>query len=145
MSENTLFGSLLGATYRASGTNDPLELYYATMFAEFFAVADSQPSCSRVQKILRGKSKVPWKVLQFYHDPDNPRCPGKLAQDLSALADYYFRRANHREALRNCLLVYLENLPEADQEDLVSEIPDDDLIGLWTRLTWYALCGDHHE
>ena len=36
MSENTLFGSLLGATYRASGTNDPLELYYATMFAEFF-------------------------------------------------------------------------------------------------------------
>lgn len=145
MHGKTLFGRLLCHTYRASGTTEPLERFYASMFADFFNAMDIQPCCSTVRRILTGKLLVPRKILQHYRDPSNPRCPRKLEQDLTSLADTCFVDRHRRTALRNCLTVYLENLPNADWEDLIKEIPDDDLIGLWTRLTWYALCGDHHE
>ena len=143
MSQNTLFGDLLGCTYKASGSAEPLERYYASMFSAYHADRDSQPSCSSVSKILNGKAVVPWKVMQFYRDPKSPRFPGKLEEDLSALADCCFAEAHRRVALRNCLAAFLGRLPEVDRDDLVKEIPCDDVIRLWTGLTWYAMCVDH--
>lgn len=144
MDQNTLFGSLLDGTYHASGTAEPLERYYASMFADFYSKTDSQPSCTTVRKIAAGKSAVPWKVLQHYRDLDRPRYPRKLEQDLSALADCCFVEAHRREFLRKCLEDYLERIPHADKEDLVHQFSLDNLIQLWTGLTWYALCGDRN-
>lgn len=144
MTRSRLFGPLLACTYHASGTAEPLERYYASMFADFYSETESQPSCTAVRKILTGKSIVSWKILQHYHDSDRPRSPRKLEQDLSALADCCFAEAHRRGLLRKCLEAYLESIPCADQEDLRNQISGDDLIQLWTELTWYALCGDRH-
>lgn len=145
MTQNPLFGHLLGCIYDASGTTEPIERYYASMFASYFSQIDSQPSCAAVQAILQGKSKAPRKLLHYYWDPSCPSCPEKLAQDLSALADCFFWGVSDQETLRKCLESYLHILPEEDREDLLNYIPCDDLIRLWTGLTWYALYGDHHE
>lgn len=144
MSQNSLFGRMLGCTYDASGTTEPIERYYASMFVSYYTLTDSQPSCAAVQAILRGKSKAPRKLLHYYWDPCCPRCPKKLVQDLFSLADCFFRSASNQKNLRNCLESYLNILPVEDREDLLHDIPCDDLIRLWAGLTWYALYGDHH-
>lgn len=145
MTQNPLFGFLLGRTYDASGTTEPIERFYASMFAGYFSQTDSQPSCVAVQAIRQGKSKVPRKLLHYYWDPSSPRCPEKLAQDLTALADCFFWSAAGQKALRNCLESYLQILPAEDREDLLDYVASINLIRIWTVLTWYALCDDHHE
>ena len=96
MKNKTLISQLLYATYDASGTAEPIERYFASMFAGYYSQTDSQPSYTAVQKILLGKSKVRRKLLNHYRDPSCPRCPKKLAQDLSALADCCFAEATRR-------------------------------------------------
>lgn len=145
MEQKTLFGSLLGLTYDASGTRESIERYYASMFNSYYTHTDSQPGCAAVQAILQGKTRIPRKLLHHYRDPNCPRCPRKLQENLSALTECCFLEASSRRALRNSLEAYLQSLPQADREDLLDYISDDDLIRLWTVLTWYALCGDRHE
>ena len=142
MIPTSLFGALLDITYAASGAVDPIECYYASMFASFYDQSDSQPSCAAVKAIARGKGHVPRKLLHHYRDPDCPRCPAKLQEDLHALAYCCFPDAVRRNALRSGLTRYLQSLPAADAEDILAHAADADLIQLWTRLTWYAICGD---
>lgn len=139
----TLFGTILHSTYAASGGKEPLERYYACMFGSYFDHLDAQPSCSTVQAILRGEHLPPRKLLQFYRDPNCPRCPEKLAHDLSALTECCFVDISHREELEQTLSAFLKNIPEADVKDLLELFSGEDLIHQWTCLTWYALCGDH--
>lgn len=143
MIRNTLFAPLLASTYEASGTTEPIERFYACLFDSYFSKIESQPSCATVHAILQGKTKVPRKLLRHYRDPNCPRYPEKLAQDLSALAECCFLGASRRNALRNALEDYMDLLPQADRNDLLAFVASDDLIRLWTVLTWYALCGDH--
>lgn len=145
MEQKTLFSPLLAGTYDASGTREPIDLYYASMFDSYYAHTDSQPGCAAVQAILQGKSRIPRKLLNHYRDSECPRCPRQLQEDLSALVECCFIEAYCRKPLRNCLEIYLQSLPQADREDLLDYISSDDLIRLWTVLTWYALCGDLHE
>ena len=68
----------------------------------------------------------------------------KLTEELTALAECCFADAVRREALHQTLEAFLQAIPAADAEDL-RQIPcGEDLAQLWTGLTWYALCGDHH-
>ena len=142
MISTSLFGALLNITYAAGGAVEPIERFYSSMFASYFACADSQPGCAAVKAIARGKGHVPRKLLHHYRDPDCPRCPAKLQEDLCTLANCCFIDAVRRNALRNGLTRYLQSLPAADAEDLLAHAADADLIQLWTRLTWYAVCGD---
>lgn len=114
------------------------------MFSGYYSLMDTQPSCATVRAILLGKVRAPKRLLRHYLDLDCPRCPRKLEEDLSSLAECCFVDAARRNALRNCLETYLQSLPQADREDLLYFFDGDDLMRLWTGLTWYALCGDQN-
>lgn len=144
MNYSPLFSILLRSTYAASGTSEPIERYYASMFASFHDQSDSQPGCAAVKAIARGKRVVPRKLLHHYRDPDQPRCPRKLKEDLAALADCCFADTARRGALRHTLDAFLLAVPAADAEDLRHMISTGDLIQMWASLTWYAMCSDHH-
>ena len=143
MEPTTLLGLLLTRTFAVSGTLDPIERYYASMFASYFDWLDSQPSCAAVKAIAKGTCTAPRKLLRFYRDASHPRCPKKLAEDLSALLDSCFLSVARRTALRTSLESFLRNLPAEDIPDILSDAGD--LAQLWTSLTWYALCADQYE
>lgn len=142
MKSTTLFGLLLSRTFAVSGTADPIERYYASMFASYFDWLDSQPSCAAVKAIAKGACPAPRKLLRFYRDGDHPRCPKKLAEDLSAHLDSCFLSAARRTALRTSLESFLRNLPAEDATDILSDAGT--LSQLWSCLTWYALCADQY-
>lgn len=75
-------------------------------------------------------------------NPEHPRCPEKIVEDLSVLAECCFVGASRRNALEKALTAFLQTIPNADAEDLIELISGEDLIHRWTCLTWYALCGD---
>lgn len=139
-----LFGKLLSSTYVASEATEPIECYYANMFAGYYDQTDGDPIHAAVNAIARGDRTVPRKLLQYYRDPEHPRCPPKLAEDLAALADWFFSETVRRTALRHVLEVFLLEIPLADAEDLRQSLCTADLIQMWTCLTWYAICGDHY-
>lgn len=142
MKHLTLFGVLLQNTYTASGTSEPIERYYATMFSSFYDQSDSQPGCTAVMAIVRGTRGASRKLLGHYRDTEQPRCPRKLNEDLTALADCCFADVSRRDALRHVLETFVQMIPAADAKDLCQSIDKDNLIQMWTYLTWYALCGD---
>ena len=144
MKRALLFGKLLCSTYAASEATEPIERYYASLFASYYDQTDSQPSCTAVSAIARGDRAVPRKLLKHYHDPANPRFPSRLAEDLAAMADCFFSDAVRRCALRHALGAFLAELPMADAEDVCRILSRADLMQMWTCLTWYAICGDHH-
>lgn len=140
MRSNTLLGNLLVSTYEASGTGEPMERYYATMFARYFDLTGKQSGCAAVRAILRGNPPALRGLRCCYQDPKNPRCPELLQTDLEALADCCFpdgiRRSRLRQALQDCL----SQIPEADVRDMEPLFVGGDLILMWACLTWYALC-----
>lgn len=144
MKHLTLFGVLLENTYTASGTSEPIERYYATMFSSFYDQSDSQPGCTAVMAIVRGTREASRKLLGHYRDPDQPRCPRKLKEDLTSLANCCFADAARRDALHHALETFVQIIPAADAEDLRRTMGKDNLIQMWTYLTWYAMCSDHH-
>ena len=144
MQTTTLFGQLLSQTFTVSGTNDPMERYYASMFASFFDWQDSQPSCASVRAIARGEQTVPRKLLRYYRDAAHPRCPEKLLADLEALTDCCFLDAGKRRALQDVLEQFWASLPKEDSQDLHQLICGRNLVQMWASLTWYALCADQH-
>lgn len=143
MESISLFGLLLHQTYVLSGINDPIERYYASMFASYFDWLDSQPSCASVKAIAKGMCPAPRKLLRFYRDASHPRCPEKLVEDLSALLDSCFHSSSRRTALRMSLEAFLKELPIEDAADILADAGD--LAQLWGYLTWYALCSDQYE
>lgn len=144
MKQFTLFGKLLKTTCEAGGIMEPIERYYASMFASYYEQTDSQPSSAAVNAIAQRRHSVPRKLLKFYRDVEQPRCPVKLAEDLAALAECCFPDTVRRSALRHALEAFLQDIPAADAEDIQQILCADDLIQMWTCLTWYAICGDHH-
>lgn len=144
MVHKSLFGLLLDLTYIASGSKEPIERYFASMFAGYYDQTDSQPSCAAVKAIARGDRTAPRKLLHHYRDPDQPHCPKKLMKDLSVLAECCFADTSRREKLYHTLEAFLQTIPAADAEDLCHRIPSGDLIHMWSCVTWYALCGDHY-
>jgi len=143
MESTSLFGLLLSRTFAVSGTDDPIERYYASMFASYFDWLDSQPSCTAVKAIARGKRSVPPKSLRFYWDASHPRCPKILTEDLAALLACCFYSVAQRTALRTSLEAFLKELPAEDAADILADAGD--LAQLWASLTWYALCADQYE
>lgn len=144
MEQPLLFGRLLRITYAASEAAEPIERYFASMFAGYYDQIDSQPGSAAVNAIIRGNRAVPRKLLHYYRDPEHPRCPPRLAEDLAALADCFFSDAVRRSTLRQALEAFLQELPAEDAQDLRSSLCREDLVQMWTYLTWYALCGDHY-
>lgn len=144
MKQSLLFGKLLCNTYAACGATEPMERYYASMFASFYDKTDSQPGCVFVNAIARGNRTVPRKLLHHYHDAANPRCPSRLAKDLAVLADCFFQDAVRCFALRQVLETFMTKIPAADAEDLCHILCSADLVQMWTCLTWYAICGDYY-
>jgi len=142
MKTTTLFGQLLSQTFAASGTDDPMERYYASMFSSYFEQRDSQPSCSTVKAIAKGNYPAPRKLLRFYRDASHPRCPEKLLEDLSVFLDNCFYSAFRRTALRTSLEAFLKELPAEDAADILADVGD--LAQMWASLTWYALCADQY-
>lgn len=142
MDATTLFGPLLTRTFAVSGTSDPIERYYASMFSSYFDWLDSQPSCAAAKAIAKGTCPVSRKLLRFYRDVSHPRCPAKLVEDLSALLGSCFLSAARRTALRTSLDAFLKELPAEDAADILADAKD--LAQLWGYLTWYALCADQH-
>ena len=138
----TLFGTLLRTTYAASGGGEPLERFYAGVFASYFDHRDAQPGCAAVQAILRGERLPPWKLLQFYRDTQNPRCPDRLQEDLAALVACCFLGATQCAKLREALDAFLAAIPREDAADILQNVVSGDVVQLWTCLTWYALCSD---
>lgn len=143
MEPTTLLGLLLTRTFAVSGTLDPIERYYASMFASYFDWLDSQPSCAAVKAIAKGTCTAPRKLLRFYRDGGHPRCPKKLEEDLSTFLDNCFYSAAHRTALHTSLEVFMRALPAEDSADILANA--EDLAQLWGYLTWYALCADQYE
>ena len=142
MTKDTLFGHLFGAVYDASGTTEPVERFFACMFAGYFNQSNRQPSCAAVRGILAGKNKVPRKLISCYRDSEHPRCPRKLEEDLSALLENCFWEASRCRTLNRALEFYLSIVPESDAMDLRLLIGSKDLLHEWTCLTWHAMCGD---
>lgn len=145
MTPKTAFSVLFLSTYHASSTSEPMERYFASMFAGYFDQANSQPGCAAIKAMLRGDRKISRKLLQHYRDLKHPRCPRKLEEDLSSLLDCCFVEAFRRKALDWALEAYLNVIPEADAKDLRQIIGSKELSYKWTCLTWHALCGDHYE
>lgn len=145
MKSNLLFGLLLCQTFAVTGASDPIERYYACMFASYYDWQDCQPSCALVRAIAKGKQSVPRKLMRFYRDEIHPRCPEKLRSDLEALTDCCFLGTLKRGALRDVLERFWATLPEEDALDLRQLIRTENLAQMWACLTWYALCVDSHE
>lgn len=145
MTPKTAFPGLFLGTYHASSTREPMERYFASMFASYFDQKNSQPGCAAIKAILRGDRKISRKLLQHYRDLKHPRCPQKLEEDLSALLGCCFVEASRRKALDRALEAYLNVIPEADAKDLHQIINSKDLSFKWTCLAWHALCGDCYE
>jgi len=143
MQITTLLGQLLSQTFAVSGTADPIERFYASMFASYFEQLDRQPSCAAVKAIVKGACPAPRMLLRFYRDGCHPRCPEKLVEDLSAFLGSCFYSAVRRTALRTSLEAFLKELPVEDAADILADAGD--LSQLWASLTWYALCADQHE
>lgn len=144
MKRSLLFSKLLCSTYAASEATEPIERYYASMFASYHEQTDSQPSCTAVNAIARGDRAVSRQLMHHYHDSASPRCPSRLAEDLAAMADCFFSDAVRRSTLRHTLETFLMEIPAADAEDLRHFLCGADLVQMWTCLTWFAICGDHH-
>lgn len=144
MKQPLLFGNLLRSTYAASEATEPIERYYASMFASYYDQTDSQPGSAAVNAMARGDRAVPRKLLHHYRNTNHPRCPPTLAEDLSVLVDCFFWDAVRRKALRHMLEAFLLDIPAADAEDLRHILCAADLVQMWTCLTWYALCGDYY-
>ena len=144
MKRSLMFGRLLCATYDASESTEPIERYYASMFASYYDQTDSQPGSAAVNAIARGERTVPRKLLHHYRDPGCSRCPPTLAEDLTAIADCFFASTVRYSALRRALEQFLTEIPATDAEDLRHILCEADLVQMWTCLTWYAICGDHH-
>ena len=141
----TFFGTLLCSAYSASASREPLERFYAGMFASYFDWLDSQPGCAVVKRIAQGERLPPYKLLRFYRDERNPRCPKKMKEDLAAVMYSCFSEASQCAGLRAALEAFLDWIPQEDAEDLRLAAGSGDLAQLWTYLTWYALCGDYCE
>lgn len=143
MKRSLMFGRLLCGTYNASGSTEPIERYYASMFASYYDRTDSQPGSATVNAIARGDRVVPRKLLYHYHEEVNPRSPSGLVEDLTAMVDCFFSDAVRYGALQRTLEQFLTEIPAADAEDLRNILCEADLGQKWTCLTWYAMCGDH--
>ena len=96
-----------------------------------------------MQAILRGERLPPRKLLRFYRDAQNPRCPDRLQEDLAALVYSCFLGAAQCAKLRETLNAFLAVIPREDAVDIQQIVVSGDVVQLWTCLTWYALCGDH--
>lgn len=103
MQQLLMFGKLLCSTYAASESTEPIERYYASMFASYFDQTDSQPGCATVNAIARGDRVVPRKLLYHYHEPVNPRSPSGLVEDLTVMVDCFFSDAIRHDALQRTL------------------------------------------
>ena len=139
-----MFGKLLCSTYAVSDSMEPIERYYASMFSSYFDKTDSQPGSAAVNAIARGERTVPRKLLFHYRDPGCSRCPPSLVEDLAVMADCFFLGTVRCSALQRTLEQFLTVIPDADAENLRQILCEADLVQMWTCLTWYAICGDHH-
>lgn len=142
MKKLTLFSRLFSLALDASGTHDSIELFYESMFMVFFEENHIQPSSSCISGIARGDRLLPKELMQYYWDPDRPRCPRKLHADLAALVYCCYFDSLRARALRHALEDFLLTIPEVDAEDLRQIIFLDDLPRAWAMLVWYALCVD---
>lgn len=115
MQQLLMFGKLLCSTYAASESTEPIERYYASMFASYFDQTDSQPGCAAVNAIARGERTVPRKLLYYYRDPGCSRCPLSLVEDLTSMVDCFFLDAVRCSALQRALERFLTEIPAADR------------------------------
>lgn len=136
------FAALLEITYHASGSSQPIERFYSSQFGSYFDKTGTQPSCTAVNAILRGTQLPPRKLLRCYSDPEHPRCPAKLRDDLEALMDTCIADGVKRGALRRGLEAYLGTLPPAEAADLRGILAEDPAQN-WAILCWHALTVDY--
>lgn len=139
-----LFATILEITYHASGSPEPIERFYSSMFGSYFDKTGSQPGCTAVNAILRGTQLPPRKLLRCYSDPEHPRCPAKLRDDLEALLDTCFADGVRRGALRQGLEAYLSALPSDEASDLRGILAEN-LAQNWAVLCWHALTVDYGQ
>lgn len=139
------FAALLEITYHASGSSQPIERFYSSQFGSYFDKTGTQPSCTAVNAILRGTQLPPRKLLRCYSDPEHPRCPAKLRDDLEALLGTCFTDVVRRGALRRGLEVYVSTLPSEEAEDLREILTAGDLAHNWAVLCWHALTVDYEQ
>lgn len=140
-----LYSKLLAITYEASGSQEPIERFYASQFGSYFESYGSQPGCAAVNAILRGTRLPPRKLLRFYSDPEHPRCPEKLRGDLEALIETCFADGVRRRALRRGLEAYVSALPPAEAADLREILVAENLAQTWACLIWHALTVDYEQ
>lgn len=138
------YAQLFQACFAASGETEPMERFYGIMFTGFYDKENSQPSAGTVSRVARGVIHPSRKMLRYYRDPQNPRCPSLLQEDLTALLDTCFADALRSRALRQALERYLGALSPAECTD-VKGIMTGDLAHDFTCVTWAAITGDYDE
>lgn len=138
------YAQLFQMCFSASGEAQPMEQFYETMFAGFYDKENSQPSAGTVSRVARGVRYPSRRMLRHYRDPQNPRCPSLLQEDLTALLDTCFADAFRSRALRQALEHYLTGLSTEERMD-VKEIMNGDLAHDFTCVTWAAITGDCDE
>lgn len=139
------FATMLKITYNASGSLEPIERFFASMFGGYYDKTGSQPGCTAVNAILRGTQLPPRKLLRYYSDPEHPRSPEKLQSDLGVLIDICFADGVRQRALRRVLEDYVSALPPEEAADLWEILTAEDLAQTWACLIWHALTVDYEQ
>ena len=139
------FAKLFTCVYHACGSRERIEQFLATWFATYYEAIGTQPSNSTARNIVRELELPPRRLLSFYQDTKNPRCPQQLREDVDALVDCCFADGVRIRALRRCLAEYLSTLDSLEREDLMEILRLEDLVQTLTCLTWHASCGDHDD
>ena len=139
------FAKLLDCVYHACGSGERIEQFLGTWFSTYYDAMGTQPSNSTARNIVRELDLPPHRLLSFYQDPDHPRCPQRLREDVAALVDCCFSDGVRIRALRRCLADYLAALEPLEREDLMEVLCLEDPVQTLTCLTWYASCGDHDD
>ena len=139
------FATILKIAYNASGRQEPIERFFASMFGSYYEKTGSQPSCAVVNAILRGIQLPPRKLLRYYSDLAHPRCPEKLRCDLQALIETCFADGVRRRALRRVLEDYVSTWAPEEAADLRKILAADDLAQNFAVLCWHALTVDYEQ
>lgn len=115
---------------------------YAEVFFSLVAKDRWEDLRSTVSRVLNGKTAVPMSLLNHYADPDYPRQPRKLRQDIANCLETIVHDHKGHMYIRNEVLQLVEDfVPTCDWELLIADdVSVDATIDMYTRLVWYAVC-----
>ena len=129
------------------------ERHLSRLFSSYYASSAAEHNAlkSTASRFYTGSRLLPHRLLQYYADSDQPRCPTALYDDIESYVSTTHQYPSERAYTQKELLTeFLPLLPPEDRGELLCDpLPDypstTDLTDLMTRFIWYAVCNDRYE